>query len=322
MARILYVVHRYAPYPGGSENYVRDMAEETLSRGHEVWVFAGEHKGDLNGVKVTDYVNILNEKWDLIVVHGGDVAVQDFVLRNAKYIQSPILFMLILPSESRTYHDALQDCAYIGCSTHDDWAYVIQKGVVNKSKQIRHSVNPKISTGQPGFREKYGIKTQYMFLSCGGYWPNKAMQELVDTFNKLGRDDVTLVLTGYDNRHNIKPQESEFVKALMIDDREDVMSAIMETDLYIMHSHREGFGLVLLEAMLNKTPWAARKIAGAKVLKEFGFTYEQDEELLQYMKDFLNAGYVTDETIDKAHQFVLTNHTIKNTVDDILGLIE
>jgi len=36
MKKILYVVHRYAPYPGGSENYVRDMAEETLRRGHDV----------------------------------------------------------------------------------------------------------------------------------------------------------------------------------------------------------------------------------------------------------------------------------------------
>ena len=321
MARILYVVHRYAPFPGGSENYVRDMAEETLSRGHEVCVFTGEHKGNWNGVRVTDSVNALNEKWDLIVVHGGDVGVQDFVLRYASVIESPILFMLILPSESQTYLKAIEECKFIGCSTTDDWNYVIEKNVVRKSKEIRHGIDPKISTGLPGFREKYGIKTQYMFLSCGGYWPNKAMKELVDTFNKLGRDDVTLVLTGYDNRFDIKPEESEFVKPLMIEDRADVMSAIMETDLYIMHSHKEGFGLVLLEAMLNKTPWAARKIAGARVLKDFGFTYEHDEDLLQYMKEFLDAGYVTDEKIDHAYEFVTLNHTIKNTVDDILKLI-
>ena len=49
----MYVVHRYAPYPGGSENYVRDMAEETLKRGYDVTVFAGDHAGDINGVKVT-----------------------------------------------------------------------------------------------------------------------------------------------------------------------------------------------------------------------------------------------------------------------------
>jgi glycosyltransferase involved in cell wall biosynthesis len=318
MARILYVVHRYAPYPGGSENYVRDMAEETLSRGHEVCVFTGEHKGDWNGVRVTDLVNTLNEKWDLIVIHGGDVGVQDFVLRHAKDIESPILFMLIVPSMSQTYLNAIQDVKYVGCSTIEDWDYVNDRGVVEKSVQISHGIDPKISTGTKGFREKYGIATKYMILSCGGYWPNKAMRELVEAFDKVGRDDITLVLTGYDNRHGIKPEDSKNVKALMIDDRDEVLSAIADADLYIMHSHKEGFGLVLLESMLNKTPWASRNIAGAKLLKEFGFTYDNDDELVTYLKDFNG---VPNTQIEDAYSIVVINHLIKNTVDDILRLL-
>jgi glycosyltransferase involved in cell wall biosynthesis len=318
MARILYVVHRYAPYPGGSENYVRDMAEETLSRGHEVCVFTGEHKGDWNGVRVTDLVNTLNEKWDLIVVHGGDVGVQDFVLRHAKDIESPILFMLIVPSMSQTYLNAIQDVKYVGCSTIEDWDYVNDRGVVEKSVQISHGIDPKISTGTKGFREKYGITTKYMILSCGGYWPNKAMRELVEAFDKVGRDDITLVLTGYDNRHGIKPEDSKNVKALMIDDRDEVLSAIADADLYIMHSHKEGFGLVLLESMLNKTPWASRNIAGAKLLKEFGFTYDNDDELVTYLKDFNG---VPNTQIEDAYSIVVINHLINNTVDDILRLL-
>jgi glycosyltransferase involved in cell wall biosynthesis len=311
-------VHRYAPYPGGSENYVRDMAEETLSRGHEVCVFTGEHKGDWNGVRVTDLVNTLNEKWDLIVVHGGDVGVQDFVLRHAKDIESPILFMLIVPSMSQTYLNAIQDVKYVGCSTIEDWDYVNDRGVVEKSVQISHGIDPKISTGTKGFREKYGITTKYMILSCGGYWPNKAMRELVEAFDKVGRDDITLVLTGYDNRHGIKPEDSKNVKALMIDDRDEVLSAIADADLYIMHSHKEGFGLVLLESMLNKTPWASRNIAGAKLLKEFGFTYDNDDELVTYLKDFNG---VPNTQIEDAYSIVVINHLIKNTVDDILRLL-
>lgn len=318
MARLLYVVHRYAPYPGGSENYVRDMAEETLSRGHEVAVFTGEHKGDWNGIRVSDSPNILLEKWDLIVVHGGDVGLQDFVLNNANKIPSPILFMIIVPSESNTYQRAIQNVKYLGCSTQEDWQYVSKKFLHPKAVTVRHGIDEKISTGQKGFREKYGIKTKYMFLSCGGYWPNKAMQELVEVFGKVDRKDVTLVLTGYDNRHNIKPEDTQNVKALMIDDREDVLSAILEADLYIMHSHKEGFGLVLLESMLNGTPWAARNLAGARLLKDFGFTYETDDELLHYMQKFKG---VKKKEIEDAQEYVALNHLIKNTVDDILRLV-
>lgn len=318
MKRILYVVHRYAPYPGGSENYVRDMAEETLSRGHQVAVFAGEHKGDWNGVRVSSDANILLEPWDLIVVHGGDVGLQDFVLSNTKNIPSPILFMLIIPSVSSSYKFALENVKYVGCSTKEDWEFIKHGDYLSKAKQITHGIDPKISMGQSGFREKYGIKTELMFLSCGGYWHNKKMKELVELFNKVGRYDITLVTTGYDNRFGIKPEDSEYVKNLMLDDRDDVMSAIKEADLYIMHSDREGFGLVLLEAMLNKTPWAARNLAGARLMSEHGFVYDNDEELLTYMKEF--KPWFQDD-IDIAYEYVTTTHMISNTVDDILRLV-
>jgi len=319
MAKLLYVVHRYAPFPGGSENYVRDMAEETLSRGHEVAVFTGEHKGDLNGVCVSSDPNILNEDWDLIVVHGGDVGLQDFVLSNSDKIKSPILFMLIIPSVSKTYFHAVRNCKYIACSTNEDWVYVCQiPGAYPKSTKVRHGIDPKISMGTIGFREKFNIETELMFLSCGGYWHNKRMKELVDVFNQVGRLDVTLVTTGYDNRFNIKPEDSKYVKNLMLDDREDVMSAIREADLYVMHSNREGFGLVLLESMLNKTPWAATNMAGAKLMNEFGFTYDTDGELLKYMREFKP---VSEEQIERSYEYVTMNHMISNTVDDILKLI-
>jgi glycosyltransferase involved in cell wall biosynthesis len=319
MAKILYVVHRYAPFPGGSENYVRDMADETLNRGHEVTVFTGEHMGDLNGVSVTSDPQILLQPWDLIVVHGGDVGLQDFVLSNAHIIKSPILFMMIIPSLSPVYQHAFKHCSYIGCSTKEDWDFVREHNIITKAVSVRHGIDPKISTGRKGFREKYGIDTPYMFLSCGGFWPNKAMNELVSVFDNIGRDDVTLVLTGYDNRHNIIPKESKYVKPLMLDDREDVLSAIRETDLYIMHSTREGFGLVLLESMLNKTPWASRNIAGARLMNEFGFTYETDEELCNYLKQFKG---VSTESINEAYEYVNLNQTISCTVDDILRLVK
>lgn len=319
MAKLLYVVHRYPPFPGGSENYVRDMAEETLRRGHDVTVLAGEHMGDLNGVRlVSDFQIMGNELFDLIVVHGGDVHYQDVALTNADKISSPMLFMLIKPSESQLYDTAMRNVKFIGCSTLEDWEFVERKGFKQKSHRVVHGIDPRISKGSLGFRKKYKIETEYMFLSCGGFWPNKAMNELSTVFKSIDRKDVTLVLTGYDNRHNIMPKESDLVKPLMLEDRNDVMSAIREADLYIMHSHSEGFGLVLLESMLNKTPWTSRNIAGAKVLRDYGFTYDTDEKLKEYM---INFHEVSEDKLNAAYKYVIENHSIKNTVDDILKLI-
>lgn len=317
MMRLLFVVHRYYPFPGGSEYYTQAMAEEALSRGHQVAVLAGEHQGDQNGVVVTSQAQALMEPWDLIIVHGGDVAVQNFVLSNAKNIPSPILYMLILPSNSDVCTQALQDCAYIGWSTADDLAHIERHGVKHKAVQVRHGIKHIESLGKPGFKEKYNI-TGTMFLSCGGYWPNKKMQELANLFVQADVKDAVLVTTGYDNRMQLMPTAvPNKVIPLLIDSKEDVLSAIRETDCYVMHSNQEGFGLVILESMLNRTPWISRHIAGPAILKDFGRTYHNDNELIDLLKTF----DATKFDLDKAESYVLNNHLIKHTVDDILSVL-
>lgn len=311
--RLLFVVHRYIPYPGGSEYYTAAMAEEALSRGHEVAVLAGEHQGDQNGVRVSNMADILMEKWDLIVVHGGDVAVQNFVLQNAKNIPSPILYMLILPSNSQICVQALQDCTVLGWSTMDDINHLRRHGVEKKAVRVRHGIKHEDSLGKLGFKAKHGIQGR-MFLSCGGYWPNKKMKELADLFVQADIEDAVLVTTGYDNRMQLMPEPVlGKVIPLLIDDKAEVLSAIKEADCYVMHSNQEGFGLVILESMLNRTPWISRHIAGPALLKKYGKTYSRDQELIKLLQEFDPF----DFNLDSAEEYVLNNHLIKHTVDDI-----
>lgn len=319
MAKICFVVHRYAPFPGGSEYYVQQMAEECVQRHHDVTVLAGEHKGHLNGVRLTSDANDLLNK-DLIVVHGGDVNVQNFVLTNAKQINSPILYMLIKPSESNICLQALQDVKFIGCSAPEDWEHVNKFGVESKSHKVIHGISPNDCIGELGkFKDKYNIpKDKKMFLSCGGYWPNKKMIELAAAFNKANLKDAILVTTGYDNRFDIMPKASENVIPLMVEDPKDIKNAIADADCYIMNSDAEGFGLVILESMINKTPWISRNIAGAKLLAQFGEVYETEEELIPLLQNFTK----NEEKIEKSYQYVIKNNLIANTVDDILKLIK
>jgi hypothetical protein len=65
MSRLLFVVHRYAPYPGGSEYHVQRLAEEALRRDHGVTVLADTHLGDYCGVRVTSDRRIMREPFDL-----------------------------------------------------------------------------------------------------------------------------------------------------------------------------------------------------------------------------------------------------------------
>lgn len=314
--RLLYAVHRYYPYPGGSEYYVQAMAEESVRRGHTVAVLAGQHQGNQNGVRVTEDPNVLGEQWDLIIVHGGDVYLQNFVLQNASRIPSPILYMLILPSNSAVTVQGLHDCAYVGWSTPDDVAHIEKYNQQAKARRVRHGIKYKESIGQPGFKQKHGI-TGRMFLSCGGYWANKRMRELAALFEQAELKDAVLVTTGYDNRMDLMPTASSRVIPLLLDDKQEVLNAITSADCYVLHSDSEGFGLVLLESMLNRTPWIANHIAGAAMLSQYGKTYHRDHELVSLLQNFNPA----DFDIDAAQSYVIENHTIQATVDDIEAVV-
>ncbi len=316
--KICFVVHRYAPYPGGSEYYVQQMAEECVQRHLDVTVVAGEHKGPFNGVRVTSDPNELMDK-DLVVVHGGDVGVQNFVLEHAQQINSPILYMLIKPSESPTCLKGLRECKFIGCSAPEDWDHVKKWMMQGKAHKVIHGISPIDCIGTEGrFKDKYNIpKDKRMFLSCGGYWPNKKMIELAEAFRKAELKDAILVTTGYDNRFNIMPHASDNVMPLMVEDPKDIKDAIVDADCYVMNSSEEGFGLVILESMINKTPWISRNIAGAKLLSRYGTVYDTEEQLTEILKTWKPDDFTTA----LAYKHVLQNHLIKNTVDDILSLI-
>jgi hypothetical protein len=195
----------------------------------------------------------------------------------------------------------------------NDLNHIKNNNVANKAVNVRHGIKYQESLGAPGFKANHNI-TSKMFLSCGGYWSNKKMIELADVFVQANIPDAVLVTTGYDNRSNLMPVAIPGkVIPLLIDDKAEVLSAISEADCYIMHSDQEGFGLVILESMLNRTPWISRHIAGAAKLKEFGKTYHTDDELINLLQNF----ELTEFDLDAAEQHVLNNHLIKHTIDDI-----
>jgi len=69
--------------------------------------------------------------------------------------------------------------------------------------------------------------------------------------------------------------------------------------------------------MLNETPWISRQLAGAAMLNKFGQTYQTDGQLINLLKNFDPIFYDTVA----AKEYILENHTIRSTVDDIEAVI-
>lgn len=311
--RLCYVVHRYAPWPGGSETYVQSLAQESARRDHDSWVFTSHHDGDRDGVYVTNDEALLGEPFDLVVVHGSFRGSPQQVLSVAHRLPSPVLYLLVSHTDRALNRRGLRHASYLGWSTPDDRARLGRRKLMAKAVYVRHGIDADQAVGHPGFRARHGIPAdKRMFVSAGGYWPNKRMRELAALFETT-RTDAILVTTGYDDRYRLMPDRSDRVLPLMIDDGREVLSAIAEADCYLMHSKDEGFGLTLLEAMLNRTPWIAHAAGGARLLNAFGRVYERDEDLVRLIESFERD----ESQIEQAHRHVLHNHLVGQAVDDI-----
>lgn len=330
MKCLLYVVHRYAPYPGGSEYNVQRLAEESVRQGHDVTVLTDIHKGDLNGVKVTHNRNILSERWDLIIVHGS-CPTQDHVhLHSAEILKkSPIYYLLVQPPKKLSMETCigLNNASFIGCGTSFDWQFLeshtSQTPSLNwlpKARNFRYGIT-KTCRGNDGFKELAGISTKKMFLCAGGFWPHKRMDELSEAFKEAAPKDTTLVLLGYDINHAHAPKSTDTVKCFDIDDPSIVYDAMWESDLYILNSESEGYGLVLLESMFNYCPWISRPIAAGYDLAQqgLGLNYDKYEDLVYLLKHNPPKNEIKQQ---EAFSYVANNHMISNSVGDILGVLD
>jgi glycosyltransferase involved in cell wall biosynthesis len=138
------------------------------------------------------------------------------------------------------------------------------------------------------------------------------MAPLAEAFTKANIPNAELHLYGY-GEEQLMPKETDNVKCFFGKDKTEVLLSISAADAYIMNSYEEGFGLVLLESMMNKTPWYARNIAGAKDMCYHGTVYETEEELIKLLRKHKR----NDKKIEDAYNYVMCNHTIQDTCNDI-----
>ncbi len=308
--RVLFVVHRYYPFPGGSEYYVRDMATELRYRGYDVHVLAHEHKGDQELVHVTNDYNVLLHDWDMIVIHGCDCISQNIALQNLHLIKSPVCYMIIKPSQSATAAHGMNYADVLAYSTSMDLRHIQEFGVESKARRIRHGI-PSNS-----FLLSAPIDA---YVSAGGFYPHKGMTELAQYFNS-NLFPRKLELYGYADGD--KPNYPNVTSILGLS-KEEVLLKIAGARGYILNSKEEGFGLVLLEAMYNFVPVYARRVAGAKDMEKYVMTYDHIDELSELINKYESLPeHEKSAILRRNHDYVSSNHTIRQTINDLEDIIE
>lgn len=319
--KILFVVHRAYPYPGGSEAFVHWTAQECIQRGHEVAILTDKHLGDMGALRITHQREITAENWDLIFVHGADCVTQDFI-HNQGPINSniPILYQICQPSQSPTSLLGMKKARFLGVSTTYDIEHVKKYGYTDKMREVPYGI-PEDRLGRPGFKRRHGIQGK-MIMSAGGFWPHKGMKSLADRFRQSGNTDSTLCLFGYD-KFELAPEQTDRIKIFQGFSDQDLLDALSEAYLYVMNSRIEGFGLVLLEAMLNKVPWVSRPVGGAPDMREYGRVLSDcpNLDLLEMFSEPWNEGELAMMKL-KSFDYVKKHRLVYNTVDGIEKVLE
>lgn len=309
--KILFVVHRIYPYNGGSEYNVKLISEGLVNKNYEVTILSDDHLGDFNNIKVTNDRNeLFSDKYSWVIIHGNDMPLQDYALFNIKKIKSKVMYWIIKPSYSLSGIQGLINSTIIGWGTSYDYEYIKKHNFEYKSRYIRYSIN---------ISDNLGIKTNdkkndKIYISSGGFSEHKGFNELIKIFNELNLTNTKLILTGYINQPPIVSNPNIIIKEVI--NRKEYLNILTNSDLYIMNSYSEGFGLVLLDAMINKIPWISRDIAGATDMKNYGTTYNSYDELKKLMTDHTS----TQEKINNAYEYVLKDRNLDSMVSDFISV--
>lgn len=188
-------------------------------------------------------------------------------------------------------------------------------------------------------REELGInKDSYLVGYIGRINKDKGIKDLVDAFNMLLKryDEMYMILIG-------SIESEDFLRDILSNDNKNKEHMIYlnevpnpelyysALDLFVLPSHREGFGTVLLEASAMQVPIIAADINGPKdFIKHFstGLLFESKNVNDLYSKIeycFINNIKV-NEMVEKSFDNVLNNYNedyvIKGNIDFIEGILK
>lgn len=357
--RILHTVQMYDPVVGGSEEVVKQLSERLTSRGHQVTVATRpdprRKSTVIKGVKVAEFDIRGNSVFGL---HGNVAAYQEFLRRGqfdvmmnyAAQIWSTDIALPML--EVLSYKKVFVPCGYSGLydvhykqyfsklpdylKLYDRLIYLspnYQDSKFGETHQLTNGVvipnaasEDEFTSPTVGFRKKYGITTKYMLLSVANHYPAKGHGFVINSWKKLHRSDVTLVIIGdvHDRfpylqscyaRCLLSARLNRNVKILSHVPRQDVVSAYADADIFVFGSSIECSPLVIFESMAAGTPFVTTNCGSVNDLASFGHIINSPTEMAETVNTLLNNQELRDSEGHKARQEWQRNYTWEHITD-------
>ena len=323
MKKILSIV---SGNPSGSLNIAIDISNYLKTRGYEVIdIFRKYNNTDLKGIIVIkdkftiDYILSLGEfirhsKPDLIIVHGYST----HIWTKLALVYAKIPVKLIHVEHNTEKYTPFRRYLTRKLDKYTDKYICVSKGVANHL--IKQGIDKsKVEVIYNGIdiqsfdlpKEKHDIFTVGMVARFSKQKDQMTLIKAIEYLIKEKNEKINLLLMGigktrkkcekYISEHNlnnnIKIIEGNF------------KDLIIKTDLFVLATHYEGFGLVLCEAIAAKTPVISTDVSGANevVLNNKTGLLVEDNNVLDLANNILkmkNSKELRESLSKEAYEFI------------------
>jgi len=358
--KIIHVVAYYPPHLGGMENTVKELAERTAALGHNVLVLTSnriesklKEKSKKNlTIKYMKSLELFHtpiipelpiellkqaNKNTIIHIHFAialipEIAILCSKLKGAKIVTHIHLdpmpsgkMGIVLPFFKKIWRLIIPDSDIVICPTSDYVDIISSNYNVNKNRCV---IIPSGIDLTQYKRKKKIPKSVQNVLFVGRLAPQKNLHMLLKAFiliNKKNIKNIKLHIVGSGEDENslkkiiLKEKLTNVILHGRVSD-DKLKDLYINSDLFILPSIKESFGMVLIEAMANNLPIIASDIPGVRnVLSECGIlvkpTPENFANSIIKLKDDEIARYKLVEKYEKILKDYDWNIVVKKIID-------
>jgi len=187
------------------------------------------------------------------------------------------------------------------------------------------------------FKNKYpALRGKKIILFLGRISPKKGLDILIDSFRKLNkiRENVFLVIVGPDNE-NYKEDLIKIIKSYGLQnkiiftgflDGYDKLSVLVDSDVFVLPSYSENFGMSVIEAMACRVPVVISNMVGiSNSIKEnqAGIIVEANSNsVTNGILKLMDNDELTKNIISNAYVYVSDNYDIKKVAKKMINIYE
>ncbi len=179
------------------------------------------------------------------------------------------------------------------------------------------------------FRSEYGIPENAKVIAfVGRVTVEKGIRELADAFERINREDVWLLAAGEGYlREELEARKIPNLRFVGRIPLEEVVSLLMQSDIFCLPSVSEGFPTSVLEASMCHTYVITTYCGDAKEIvrsPEHGIILHDNntEGVYRALMQVLDADEHRARAVELCYDVVVENYTWEKTADKLLAIVE